>query len=798
MVLDAASLEAITQEIRTCFLYEDAPDQLSVLDAGIRKFCYSDETSDQVDYPTLMRAAHSLKGGAGIAQFLTLRSLAHQLEELLQALQQKQVQNQKSAFELLSVSVEQINTFIAAATSTAATNEAAPETILVPILTEIENFFQQQGEQGERGRVVGAHICAPVQESGRGGEGEKETIGNSSDSSERGLRSLNLRMPVSRLERIDNTIGELFISYERLSVYQEQLAQVDRILKRRADRLNPLSEQVQAIYDNLVISPAPISESNKLLESTAEATKIHNTLQDLQELIVQVHEARADVDLLNGEFREALAQLRYQLDDLRSDVTEARLVRFDTLAEQCLAAQQTFSQRYNKTIELVIVGQETLIDQVILSQLKIPLLHLFRNAFVHGIETPEERIAQGKAPTAQITLSAAIVGNQIIVSHSDDGRGIDIAAVRQKAIELGMCDRTQPALTREILEFLFQPGFSTASEVTYAAGRGMGLDIVRGQVERLRGKVEVETKQGQGTTFRISIPLTLNILPLLLCKCQQQTLAIPAVKVQQLIALSSYSEVLSHSSRISLGDRSSQVYSLIHLLPYVQPRIIPPLVQLNQHLGVVLEIDDRVIVLAVNSVLGERELVLKPFDSTIKVPAYILGGAVLGTGEVVPVLSPEHLGELIAQANRGSVQHKSNTDLLLDQGKAKILIVDDAIAFRRILERILTRVGYEVIQCTNGQEALEKLNSPHQRFDLVISDLEMPRMDGFELLKQIRIHSVWHSLPVLVLTSRENQWYRQTATDLGATEYFTKPFRTDELLEVIAQLLPAIAIKSYS
>lgn len=784
MALDAASLEAITQEIRTCFLYEDAPDQLSVLDMGIRKFYSSDQTSD-LDYPTLMRAAHSLKGGAGIAQFLTLSRLAHQLEELLQALQQKQVQNQKLAFELLSVSIEQINTFIAAATSTPQTDDAAQQTTLVPILTQIENFLLPLGKKEELGK----------QEEKRGEE-EKEAIGNSSDSSERELHFLNLRMPVSRLERIDNTIGELFISYERLSVYQEQLAQVDHILKRRANRLNPLGEQVQAIYDNLVISPAPIAESNKLKESNSEATKIHNTLQDLQELIVQVQEARADVDLLNGEFREALAQLRYQLDDLRSDVTEARLVRFDTLAEQFLAAQESFSQRYNKTVELVIVGKETLIDQVILSQLKIPLLHLFRNAFAHGIETPTERMAEGKTSTAQITLAARIVGNQIVVSLVDDGRGIDVAAVRQKAIELGMCDRTQPALTQSILEFLFQPGFSTATEVTDAAGRGMGLDIVRGQVEKLRGKVEVKTKHGQGTTFTISIPLTLNILPLLLCKCHAQTLAIPAVKVKQVIALSSYSEALNHSSTITLGDRSSQVYSLIHLLPYVQPRIIPPDVQLNQHLGVVLEIDDRVIVLAVNSVLGERELVLKPFDSTIKVPAYILGGAVLGTGEVVPVLSP-HLGELIAQAKPKSVQHKNHTDLLLDRGKAKILIVDDAIAFRRILERILTRVGYEVIQCTDGQEALEKLNSPHQRFDLVISDLEMPRMDGLELLKQIRIHSVWHSLPVVVLTSRENQWYRQTATDLGASEYFTKPFHTDELLGAISQLLPSIAIKPY-
>ena len=381
---------------------------------------------------------------------------------------------------------------------------------------------------------------------------------------------------------------------------------------------------------------------------SADATKIHSTLQDLQELMVQVQEARSDVELLNDEFREALAQLRHQLDDLRSDVTETRLVRFGVLASQFVAAQQSFSQRYNKSAELVIVGKETPIDRVILEQLKIPLLHLFRNAFAHGIETPEERQLQGKSPTAQITLSATIVGNQIIITLADDGRGIDIQAIHQKAIELGICDVQSNSLAREeILEFLFQPGFSTATSVTSISGRGLGLDIVRSQVERLRGKVVIKGAQSQGTRLTITIPLTLNILPLLLCKCQQQTLAIPAPKVKEVIALSEYTEDLCHMGRITWRDRPAMLYSLIHLLPYHQPGIVPPLVQLDSYVGVVLEIDDEVIVLAVNSLLGERELVLKPFEPTVKIPAYILGGTVLGTGEVVPVLSPEHFSTLL-------------------------------------------------------------------------------------------------------------------------------------------------------
>lgn len=802
MALDAASLEAITQEIRACFLYEDAPDQLAVLEGGIRQLSAQDANNNlQAEYTALMRAAHSLKGGAGIAQFLTLSRLAHKLEDLLQALQQERVPDRTKAYDLLSLSVEQIGTLIAAATSTQAQtfSVVAEETTILPTLTQIEDFLQNlplgvslQQESGVRS-----------QEGYEGYEGENQLTThypplNSEDIPDQGLRSLNLRMPVSRLDRIDNTIGELFISYERLYLYQNQLQQVDKTLKQRATQIAPLSEQVQAIYEDLV-APAPslLSESDKELRSpqSADATKIHATLQDMQELMVQVQEARADVELISQEFRETLAELRQQLDDLRGDLTESRLVRFGLLATQLVAAQQTFSQRYNKAVELALVGKEIPLDRAILEQLKIPLLHLLRNAFAHGIETPEERQMQGKSPTAKITLAAATIGNSFVVTLADDGRGIDIRSIHARAIELGMCPPQSQSLTREqILEFLFQPGFSTTTKVNTFSGRGLGLDIVRLQVERLRGTVAIETVLGQGTTVRISIPLTLNILPLLLCKCHGQTLAIPAAAVKEVIALSEYTQPLLHSSTIALGDRYAKLYSLIHLLPYNHSAIVPPLAQLNSYLGLVLEVNDEVIVLAVNSLLGERELVLKSFDLSLRVPAYVQGCTVLGTGEVVPVLSCEYFGELIAQARINPelrrAQSQNQTDLpSYSEDTAKILIVDDAIAFRRILERVLTASGYMVIQCRDGKEALEKLNSPGERFDLAIVDIEMPQIDGLELLRQIRSSPQWHSLPVIVLTSRENHQYRQIASNLRATHYFTKPFRQDELLEAIAPLL---------
>lgn len=825
MVLDAASLEAITQEIRTCFLYEDAPDHLTILEQGIHQLrSFDGSTNLQAEYAALMRAAHSLKGGAGIAQFSTLSRLAHKLEDLLQALHQGRVQQQESAYELLSLSVEQISSLIALATTgkEGAVAVVADETTLLPIITALENFLQglpktthssgfDQGIQAssldpyflEAASVRGSFTNKP--------KGKKIELNPPSE--------LNLRLPVSRLDRMHNTIGELFISYERLSLYHEQLHQVDLTLKKRAAQLNPIKEQVQTFYDQLATpfegrgsrgegvgaSPSslgdrPSNEEFDLLEFDQYA-KLHSTLQDFQELMVQVQEARADVELINSEFREALATVRQQIDGLRRDLTESRLVSFELLAERFVAAGQTFSQRYNKSVELVVIGKETLIDQVILEQLKIPLNHLLRNAFDHGIETPEERLALDKLPTAKITLSAAVEGNQIAITIEDDGRGIDIQKVYRQAVQMGICGANSAELTRnQILEFLFTPGFSTASRVTDLSGRGVGLDIVRLQVERLQGSVWVESTLGQGTKFTISIPLTLSILPLLLCQCEQRTLAIPSTKVVEIIALSEFCGSIPQAGAITWRERTIPLYPLMQLLPYQQQAIFRPFPKFNQHLGIVLDVDSSLVVIAVDSLLGERELVLKPLDTTVKVPAYVSGCTVLGTGEVVPVLSPDHFGDLIAARDKDqkpispSSLTPTPSSLAPSNSISTILIVDDSIAFRRVLDRLLSQSGYKVVQCRDGKEALEKLNQLGELFDLVISDIEMPRLDGFALLTEIRSHPQWHSLPVMMLTSRENHRHRQKAMSLGATDYFTKPFRPGELLNAIAALVAGTAI----
>lgn len=892
MVLDAATLEAILLEARSCFLYEDAPDYLEMLEQGIQKllaFASSPATVEprqiKLEYTLLMRAAHSIKGGAGIAELPVLHKLAHRLEDLLQALDEGRVQVQRdTAYELLLIGIEQVKDLVAEAISNPSL--VAQEEVELPIAIALDGFLQELAPHQEDSEETFAAtaispfilktvlevdleeclqrieklLVAPVQvgalKQGLTGFVEECTLlgqtlnldwliagaegvqqAESAKVEEllrtvikeiaqlREMRSktlngapqivtpeptppaaesqpiaqaevaptLNLRIPVTKLDRMSNTLGELLIGHERLSLYHSQLYQASLTLNKESQKLNPINEQVRIFYDQLA---SPLASLGAIETGDFEFdalqfdqyTGFHSTLQDLQEVMVRVQETKSDVELIARDFQAGLDRLRQQLDGLRGDLTASRLVPFKFLAQRFVTPLQSLCQRYHKSVELEIANKETLIDQVILEQLQTPLTHLLRNAFDHGIETPQERLKLGKAKTAQITLSSSVQANQVVIAISDNGCGIDTQKILQQAIETGLHSLNAAELTEDqILQFIFMAGFSTATAVTDLSGRGVGLDVVRTQIERLRGTVQVATQVGQGTKFTVTIPLTLSILPLLLCRCQQRTLAIPSVNILEIIALAEFCDCSSLPETIIWHDRPAPLFCLTKVLPYTRSDSIPSTDQ-NQHLGIILDVGGRPVVVAVNSLLGERELVLKPFDATVKVPAYIAGCTVLGTGEVVPVLAPNYLSELIEDGQL--LLTPANAAFTSPvQTKATILIVDDSVAVRKLLDQMLNKSGYQVVQCRDGKEAVEALNQSGDFYDLVISDIEMPRMDGFTLLREIRASKNWHNLPVAMLTSRENDQHRQKAKDLGANAYFTKPFAPEKLLKAIASLL---------
>lgn len=875
MSLDPASLDAIAQEVRQCFLEEDAPAYLEALQTGLQQF----SQGQVVDYPALRRAAHSLKGGAGLSQIAGLSELAHKLEDLLQALHQQQVTDQQKAWELLRRGVEEITILLSQArssqvcyadatllqaleefqqpswalnadeTPTLATGnfadaylvKTALEMDLEDCLVRLEQLLQGEGDvvQGlsnlvEECTLLGEALDLPwliqaVMPISTALSQHDQSFGESSEDTARSfitqLRSLrtqylqgklptpsasssleiseeieplaaslitestavstdlklgqspsvtasepsaHLRIPLSKLEYMTNTVGELITNNERFHLQQQQLEQASLRLQRLTQQFEPIRNQVQAFYDQLAIST------------------LDESLQTFQELILQIQETHADIDLMNRELVENQEQARQNLDRVYAALTQSRLVPFRRLAQRFLPQLRQLNQRYGKVAKLVIQGEDVLVDQVLLEQLQTPLTHLLNNAFDHGIEPPAERLALEKPETAQILLQATAQENQVVITLRDDGRGIDLQKVYQQALQQKLCPQTpmDHLSQEEILAFLFQPGFSTAPTVNDLSGRGMGLNIVHTQMSRLRGTVQVQTIVGQGTTFTIKLPPGLSLLPLLVCRSQRRLVAIPTTSVLEILPCSELTQVSTTPPLVSWRQQSIPVVSLLALLPY--PNL--PVDNSQSQVGIVLDGPDSPLVVTVDALIGERQLILKPFDDTVTIPPYLAGCTILGTGEVVPVVLPYHFGCLLQQPKLPTPA-PAHPPRQQRTRRRTILVAEDSLANQRLLERVLTQQGYTVVICRDGQEALDELEQRHGSVDLVISDIEMPRLNGFNLLRQIRTNSYWHALPVVMLTSRTGNPHRDKAMSLGASAYMTKPVDPKKLLSGINLVL---------
>ena len=883
-MLDASQLDAIAQEARMCFLYDDAPDYQQQLEAGLTALYNGEDVASALH--DLMKTAHSLKGGAGIAQLSDLSDLAHKLEDLLEALYHQQVTDTDRAYDLLCQGVTEVTALV-----NQSLREESPQTeVSSDLLSAIADFLANLPqatipEETEQYSTAEAHssesegettqettsssfvqsvlevdleeclerveplLQEPTDELIPALEGfceectllaetlsldwlqqdiqplqtalteDQDNIATKAETIFKTLREhrqqylnpeastesasasaeattetganhtnpdpgLSLKMPVTRLDRISNTFGELIINYERLNLISEQLQEANRSLHKHSFQLSPIKEQVQTFYDQLAtnINTLNYSSHNEEFDPLQldQYSNFHSTLQDFQELMVRVQENRADIDIIARDFQDSLENLRSFLNTLRTDITNSRLIPFGTYAQRFSVPLQNLNERYHKSVQLVLEGEDTLVDQVILEQLQTPLTHLFRNAFDHGIEPTEERVAVDKSPIATISFSARLQGNRILIEIRDDGRGINLEKIFEKAKSQGLTQaKTSQELTRDqILEFLFLSNFSTAKTVSDLSGRGVGLDVVRMQVERLNGTVSIDSTLGKGTQFSLSIPLTLSILPFLLCRVQQQTLAIPASKILGVVSLKEMSE----EGTLFWHQQTLPVYPLLQLLPYPEP--IPP--SGEEPIGLVLNIDEKLIVVGIDGLQGERELVVKPFDRTIPVPPYVAGCTVLGTGEVVPVVDPDYWGELLSSIPTASASETiAFQENLANAKEPTILVIDDSVAVRRNLERLLTESGYQVIACRDGKEATTVLDQPGEEITVVICDIEMPRLDGFGVLQTIRSHSQWHYLPVIMLTSRGHEQHRQKAFSLGANDYLGKPFNPRNLLATI-------------
>ena len=648
----------------------------------------------------------------------------------------------------------------------------------------------------------------------------------------RGFSEQTMRVPVKHLDNLSNLVGELVVNRNSLEQDQERLRQSLDNLLYQVQQLSDVGQRMQDLYERSLLESSlfasrkgyraePFQSSFRRGETvendTARSNEVeydplemdrftgfHSLSQEMIELIVRVRESSSDIEFIVDETEQVTRMFRQVTTQLQEGLTRSRMVPFAQTADRLPRAVRDISMKVGKQAELVIEGRETLIDKMILEQLYDPMTHLVNNAITHGIESPEVRKAAGKPASGRITIRAFHQGNQTILSVSDDGAGIDVERVKAKAIEKRLISQTEArGISRlDVYDILFHPGFSTKDQADDYSGRGVGMDVVRTSLSEIRGVINTDSTPGKGTTFTIRLPLTLSISKALCCISDRARIAFPMDGVEDMLDLPKERLQTNAEGQSSIAWRDTvlPVRPLAELLGY------------NRHLGrgnvyggnqeddivsvVVLRSAGNLLALQVDQVLGEQEIVIKQLEGPVPKPIGVAGATVLGDGRIMPIADVLELIDLsmgrIRRDAGGSLWEQSDDGIAVEAPVAKaepmVLIVDDSITVRELLSMTFNKIGYRVEQARDGQEAWEKLRSGLP-CDIVFCDIEMPRMDGLELLSRIQKDPNLKHLPIAMLTSRGADRHRQMAATLGASGYFTKPYLEEALLDAAQRML---------
>ena len=659
---------------------------------------------------------------------------------------------------------------------------------------------------------------------------------------------LAVRVPIKRLDIMMNQIGELVINRTVLERRNQILNHTVDELMLSIKRLQRVTRELETRYEvellkneavpvgagaggrSATTDYADYSNGNghrtnndySLPESGSEFdslemdryTEFHTLSREMTETVDDLAAALRELDHLKGDLENVVVQQSRLTDDLQERVVKVRLVPVSNLTPRLYRTVRSLAAQEQKEVEFVVSGEQTQLDKTIFEELGDPLLHLVRNAIDHGLESPDEREAVGKPRVATLTFAARSEGSQVVIEVRDDGRGIEVDRVREVGLKRGLIPPDATLSDEELYDLMFVPGFSTSETITDVSGRGVGLDVVRANIARLKGTVEVTSERGKGTAFIIRLPSTLAISRALLVKLDGYTYAVPLSSIERTIrtepdAIEEYDQRTFY--RLEEGMLPLlELNGLLQLHPHQRRspddedetnrsqfalRRERPLLLINGPERAVVRVD---------ALIGQQEVVVKPLGTHLKNVPGVIGATILGSGEVILILN---MYELIAATTGRRTRYGSSarlpqvvtqpmvrrggTGTLSEVGKRRrpplIQVVDDSLSVRKVLSAALEKAGFRVRTSKDGQEALEMVQQVPP--DLIVMDIEMPRMDGYELTSLLKSRESFRRIPIVMLTSRAGLKHRQKAEEVGADGFLVKPYREQELLQIVSALL---------
>lgn len=591
-----------------------------------------------------------------------------------------------------------------------------------------------------------------------------------------------VRVRADLLDRLVNEAGEVSIARARLDNELTGIRQSMGELAENVARLRMQLREIELAADSQIQARharAPEGEAQFDPLEFDRYTRFQELTRMLAESVNDV--ATVHQNALRG-LDDAARDLALQMQvtrELQQDLMRIRMVRFGSVADRLHRVVRQASGELGRQARLVLEGADTEVDRGVLERMMGPLEHMLRNALAHGIEMPEDRLAAGKPATGVVTLEVRQEGHGVIMTVTDDGRGLDVSRIRAGAIERGLIGADAALADRELAQLIFMPGFTTATQVSTLAGRGVGLDVVRAEVAAMGGRIELDGAPGQGTRFTVHLPVSLAVTQVVVLTVGHTRIAVPGNLVEQIMPLRP--DALAHAYErhaVTLRDEAVPLYFLGSLLELPDAA---PMAQ-RQSPVVLLRSGSQSIALHVDHVAPSQEVVVKHVGPQLARLTGMAGATVLGNGDIVLILDPVQIAASSRVKPAGLGDTASFAPTRIDVAPT-IMVVDDSVTVRKVTQRLLNREGYQVVLARDGIDALGQLQDTVP--DAMLLDIEMPRMDGFELATQLRADPRWQGVPVVMISSRTADKHREQAQALGVTAFLGKPYDESELLELL-------------
>ena len=640
-------------------------------------------------------------------------------------------------------------------------------------------------------------------------EAEPEPVPTAED------QDATVRVPIRQLNQLNDLFGELTIDRNGLDLYHKRLRSLSRTLHERVQILDQVNSKLRMAYDRVTLSGSRSLGDSSSRRAGFDALELdrysdlHLLSQQVMETIVQLQEVTEDIDLSLDDTDQSARNLNKTAKQMQSGLSQLRMRPISDILNRFPRALREWSLQYGKQVRFDMAGAGTLIDRNILETLNDPLMHLLRNAFDHGIESPSVRESKGKSPEGVIEIRASTQGNRTVITIRDDGEGIPIDKIRDRAEQMGLDPvLLDAARDEELLSLIFEPGFSTSNQVTALSGRGVGMDVVRNNLKQIRGEISVNTKAGLGTTFTLSVPFTLSTVKVLLVESAGMLLAFPTDVISELFLLQPNQIIQTPGSEVlNWQDHMVQLVRLQKWLRFNCPRIphgfeTPPTIATQS--VIILDQNPQWFGIHIDRCWGEQEATIRKVEGNLSLPTGFSGCTILGDGRVVPLVNVTELLRWITSCERSETQPELD-HTFRDQLRASliqrpelpgtsvptVLVIDDSINVRRFLALTLERSGYRVEQAKDGQDAIDRLEAG-LTVQAVICDIEMPRLDGYGFLAKMRSDAQFSQLPVMMLTSRSGEKHRKLAENLGASAYFSKPYNEQVLLRTLEDMVQSV------